>query len=61
MKLTQATYAATINLGYYESKKIELQYELDEKDSLDKVRKVAHVHFKKEAKLSEAEGSHYLK
>jgi len=61
MKLTQATYAATINLGNFESKRVELQYELDDKDSLQEVRTVAHAHFKQEAKDSKAEGSSYLK
>lgn len=60
MKLTKATYAATINLGNFESKRLELEYLLDEQDALETVRDAAHSHFKKEAQASNAKGSHYL-
>jgi len=61
MKLVEVIYGATLNLGNFESKKVELKYTLDEQESLSEVRGLAHGHFKEEAKASNAKGSSYLK
>lgn len=60
MKLTEVTYGATLNLGNYESGRLDLRYQLESNETVLDARKEAFKVFKDEAGRVNAKDSRFM-
>lgn len=61
MKLSQVTYSATINLGNFEFKRVDLKYDLNDEDTVAMAREDAMKHFNDDAEFHKVTKSIFSK